>query len=357
MAINTYCGLMGSGKSYEVVSSVVVPAVAAGRRVVSNIAGLNSDAVREYCSRKYSVELDLLGSVVIVTDDQVRSDNFFPAGVVASEGASESIVLPGDLVAIDEAYKIWGGDCKIPNAHKVFFREHRHYTHPETGVSCDLVLMTQDIGDLHRTLKVVIGSSFKTHKAKGVGLNNLYTITMWEGWKQVAKYIVKDWTKTYDPEIFPLYKSYSGSKQGRELNADARQNIFDRRMAYKIGILVLIVCFVMWRLFNFWWGKTHPADVKAVASVPTGAASVPAADGVSGASATPPRGAYSSELRIVGRIVIDGMPFVLVSGPSGTRAEFASGFTGDGLRQVGTVDGEKVSRFSGPAATTSEARK
>jgi zona occludens toxin len=35
MAINAYTGLMGSGKSYEVVSSVILPAVKSGRRVVS----------------------------------------------------------------------------------------------------------------------------------------------------------------------------------------------------------------------------------------------------------------------------------------------------------------------------------
>jgi zona occludens toxin len=38
MAIKVYVGLMGSGKSYEVVSNVIVPALGRGRRVISNIA-------------------------------------------------------------------------------------------------------------------------------------------------------------------------------------------------------------------------------------------------------------------------------------------------------------------------------
>ena len=44
MAIKAYTGIMGSGKTYEVVSEVIRTALAQGRRVVSNIAGLNYEA-------------------------------------------------------------------------------------------------------------------------------------------------------------------------------------------------------------------------------------------------------------------------------------------------------------------------
>ncbi|HDL5229472.1 TPA: hypothetical protein RS727_002675, partial [Mannheimia haemolytica] len=39
MAVSAYIGIPGSGKSYEVVKSVILPAVASNRRVVSNIYG------------------------------------------------------------------------------------------------------------------------------------------------------------------------------------------------------------------------------------------------------------------------------------------------------------------------------
>lgn len=59
MPINTYTGLMGSGKSYECVSSVIVPAVKAGRCVVIKlhpksslmIAGLFLGSVRSFCGK------------------------------------------------------------------------------------------------------------------------------------------------------------------------------------------------------------------------------------------------------------------------------------------------------------------
>lgn len=359
MAINCYVGLMGTGKSYEVVSSVIVPAIAAGRRVVSNIAGLNDEAIRAYCGEKFKLEADQLGSVVNVVDEQVRAAEFFPDHAAAEGAESSSIVRPGDLVAIDEAYKIWGGDEKILPAHRVFFREHRHYTHPETGVSCDLVLMTQDIGDLHRSLRAVIGNSFKTHKAKGIGLDSVYTITMWEGWKQHAKHIVKDWTKTYNPEIFPLYKSYAGTKQGKEVNADARMNIFaDRRMRIKIAAFVLIALFILWRLGSWWWGKTHPAAEKPPVSGPV-ASAAPSAPGAKPASKPAASDSnMSPDFRIAGSVVAEGQAYVVLVSSGGVRLVPEAGFVGYGFAQTGTVDGHIVSRFSGaPAGSASEGKK
>jgi zona occludens toxin len=357
MAINCYNGLMGTGKSYEVVSSVIVPAVAAGRRVVSNIRGLNNDLVRAYCVEKLEVPLDELGCIVNVTDEDIASPDFFPDHEAAEGAESSALVKPGDLVAVDEAYKIWGGDCKIHNKHKVFFREHRHYTHPDTGVSCDLVLMTQDITDLHRMIKNVIGQSFKTHKAKGIGRDDLYTVTMWEGWKQPAKHIVKDWTKTYDPVYFPLYKSYSGSKQGKELNADSRTNILgDRSTRTKVIVFVLIACFILWRLFNAWWGKTHPDEDKSAAAVassssPTGSPATPAS--------VPKKAAadLSGEYRVMGTMRVNDLPYIVLSGPTGVRVELAAGFSGVGFDLHGVVDGSRVTRFSGAPVTRTEKQK
>ncbi|MGV0986750.1 MAG: hypothetical protein ACOYB2_19555 [Limnohabitans sp.] len=43
------------------------------------------------------------------------------------------------------------------------------------------VLMVQDIGDLHRTLKVVVELTFRTTKIKTFGWNKTYRVEMWEG--------------------------------------------------------------------------------------------------------------------------------------------------------------------------------
>ncbi|APC14207.1 hypothetical protein BLL42_00010 [Pseudomonas frederiksbergensis] len=65
MPINAYTGLMGSGKSFECVVSVIVPAVAKGRRVVTNVDGIDSDAIRAYINEKQGIALEKLGEVVL----------------------------------------------------------------------------------------------------------------------------------------------------------------------------------------------------------------------------------------------------------------------------------------------------
>jgi zona occludens toxin len=345
MSINCYSGLQGSGKSYEVVSSIIVPAVTQGRRVVTNISGIDNDGIRAYCCEKLDVPMDKLGSVVYAKNEEVSSRDFFPTEDTAQQADGKPFVLPGDLVAVDEAYKIWGSDCKIHNEHKVFFREHRHYIHPQTGVACDLVLMTQDIGDLHRVLKVVIEQSFKTHKAKGVGMNNVYTITMWEGWKQHQKNIVKDWTQTYNPEIFPLYKSYAGEQQGKEMASDSRQNVFaDKRLLYKIAFLLIAGSFAVWKLWHFFGDKMHSGSTAATLAPATSAL---------GGRATPLQPDYSADWRIVGVLDVGGVRQIVLAGANGVRLDNGIYYTGAGLSLSGTVDGKKVTRFSGSAPSTS----
>lgn len=47
MAISAYIGIPGSGKSYEAVYNVIIPAFTSGRRVVTNIYGLQKDKITE----------------------------------------------------------------------------------------------------------------------------------------------------------------------------------------------------------------------------------------------------------------------------------------------------------------------
>lgn len=49
MAILAYVGIPGSGKSYEVVSSVILEHFRKGRRIVSNIEGVTHQKLVDYC--------------------------------------------------------------------------------------------------------------------------------------------------------------------------------------------------------------------------------------------------------------------------------------------------------------------
>lgn len=344
MPINAYTGLMGSGKSFECVVSVIVPAVAKGRRVVTNVDGIDSDAIRAYINEKQGIALEKLGEVVHCQNEDVFKADFLPHGQPV-----DTLCQPGDLICIDEAWRFWGSDSKIGTEHRIFFREHRHYAHAETGVTCDLVLMVQDISDLHRILKTVVELSFRTTKIKSLGLNKIYRVEMWEGWKQTAKARVDVMNKKYDPEIFPLYSSYSGG-HGKEVQVDDRQNILKNP---KVWFFLFMIVFggigSVWGVLHFFNRGAAPAPV-AQHSVDDALAGQ--AKPVSPAASP----ALSTEWRIAGSIVLEGQPQVVLVNPEGViRYEHPSNFQNSGRLMTGQLDGQRVSTFSGgkPLSTSS----
>lgn len=168
---------------------------------------------------------------------------------------------------------------------------------------------------------------------------------MWEGWKQTAKGIVKDWTRTYNPQVFPLYKSYAGDQQGRETATDSRQNIFgDRKLVYKIAFFLCVLAFIFYRLFHWWWSKTHPVEPVPVSS--SSVVGVTANQKLAG-SVSPSASVYSPDWRIAGVIVVGGRRRVLLSGGGHVRLDETTGYVGEGFTESGMVDGLRVTRFSG----------
>ncbi|MDC7717307.1 zonular occludens toxin domain-containing protein [Vogesella sp. DC21W] len=345
MSINAYVGLQGSGKSFEVVSSVIIDALEQGRRVVTNVAGINEDRIHEYLVSKRKADADTLGQIVHVTNDRIMQPQFFPD---EEEPELESVVQGGDLVAIDEAWRFWGVDNgKLSHEHMQFFRMHRHYVNPKTGATCDVVLMTQDITGLHRSVRNVIEFTFRMYKLKSLGLSKRYRVEIYEGWKLNTKTRIDDRQKKYDPEIFPLYQSYTGG-QGMEKAIDKRQNILANRTLWLYaGGVVVMMSIGGWGAWRFF----HPADaanehVEAgkVRSGTVSATSMPAA-------AAPARAAFSEGWRVVGTFETEESRWVVVADEAGRlRVESPSMFNGEGAAIVGQIDGETAARWSGSKA-------
>ena len=96
MANTAYCGVPGSGKSYEVVTEVILVALKTGRRVVSNIAGLHYEEMRAYLLADVGLAADQIGALVVVGNDDIAGAKFF-----YNDGAVGTVVQPGDLGVID----------------------------------------------------------------------------------------------------------------------------------------------------------------------------------------------------------------------------------------------------------------
>lgn len=350
MAINAYCGLMGSGKSYEVISGPLLDAVAGGRRVVTNIDGVNEQLVHEYLADKRGLDVAKLGRIVHVRTEDVLEPGFFPVEVEAAGGSTVTpgLVQPGDLLVIDEAWKLWAQGMKIEKEHMAFFRMHRHFVNPETGVACDVAFMIQDIGDLHRSLRVVVELSFKMVKLKALGMPTKYRVEMYETWKQNRTTRMGTFNKGYKAEIFPLYKSYAGGA-GKEKVVDGRQNILRNPALWAFVGGMVLLCAVAF----FWvWHYFHPkgSDGAAVAgsSAASNAKPAAAASGASAALAEPPVPKYSGDWRVAGAFSRGAERWiVLVNGAGVTRVESPSEFQNAGLATVGVVDGSHVTAWTG----------
>lgn len=342
---------MGSGKSYEVVSEVIVPAIRTGRRVVTNVDGIAEEAIHDYLAKKHpDDDTTKYGAVLHVTNSQVFQDDFFPYYDDAKGAHTDTIVQPGDLVAVDEAWRFWGAGLKIPKNHQSFFLEHRHFTHPETSVACDLVLMIQDMGTLHRFVKSVVAFTFRTHRKTALGMPNSYSVNAYEGNKLTKATRIGTWVRKYQKDVFPLYSSFKGGAKGKLVNADKRQNMLaQKKLLFMILAAVVAMCCSVYYLYTFFTGGRAPKQAAAV-----GAQVSPVRPGapvpVAARAAVVP---VSETWRVAGSMQARGKAWVvLVNGAGATRVESPSMFANAGVAAIGDVDGAKVTSWSGPNGQT-----
>lgn len=270
-----YTGVMGSGKTYEAVSTAALNALRSGRRVVTNISGFNFERIRDFLGPLKSGELLQPDRVVVVPSIRITEPYFF----FDPEAESESVVRPGDLVLVDEVWAFWGTDKKLTPEHQKFFRMHRHYIEAGTGTACDLVVMIQDLSSLHRFIKGVLETSFKFTKMKTLGLSSAYRVEVYEGSKQTKATLVSAQVKRYDKKVFPLYQSYEGGA-GKERVVDDRQNLLKNKwfLASVLGAVAGLVWSGTW--FAGWVsrakaGGAAPGQVQPVAQSAPLSASAP----------------------------------------------------------------------------------
>ncbi len=185
---------------------MILPALVAGRCVVSNIDGLDPEAVGEYLDR---VGTPQAGQLVVVDKLDPRKPDFFPIRDGAG-GYRPSLLVPlGALVVVDEAPFYWGAGMTLPPAHLEFFREHRHIV-GDDGVASDLVVISQTVDAIHRSLRGLVEFSLDCGKLSSLGLHRGYTVVSYAGAKRTKAAVMGRETRAYDKAIFPLYRSFAG---------------------------------------------------------------------------------------------------------------------------------------------------
>jgi zona occludens toxin len=251
MSIKAVTGLQGHGKTYETVKTAVLPAIAQGRRVVTNIRGLDMQAIKAYLetknqqggARESGGAPGDFGEILTVTNTVISEPGFLPALNSAQEydPTIKSIVLPGDLVIVDEAWRFWGTDGRISDADMAFWREHRHFVGGVTKSCCDLIVISQSISDLHRKLRSVVELTTVCTKPKELGITSAYLCDVYTTARMVKGNYLGTHRQKYDKEIFPLYRSYAGAGPGKENVLDKRQNILGKAFWFLgIGICLMV---------------------------------------------------------------------------------------------------------------------
>lgn len=244
MSLKAYVGRMGSGKTYEVASVVIYKALASGRRVVSNIAGLDIEAYKDLMLAE-GIPEECIGQLVQVSHDDVLKPEFWRTDKDEAEGV-QSFIQPGDLVALDEIWRFWEGFAgrKMPERVMNFYRMHRHFTHAETGIACDVALITQDVLDIARKVRAVIEETYGMEKLTAIGSSKRYRVDIFQG-TRTSRTPLRQLQRTYDPRFFPLYSSHSQKKEGDaeavEQNIDQRGNILKGalfKFVLPVGVLV-----------------------------------------------------------------------------------------------------------------------
>lgn len=265
MSIKAYVGIMGSGKTYEVVTEVILGALGRGRRVVSNIAGLNAARMREVLIGRGIAEAQI-GELVGIAHEKVLEPNFWRTDRDAELGI-DAFVQPGDLLALDEIWRFWNGfstksEEGQPRPARVmnFFRMHRQFTHAETGVACDVAIITQDPMDISRQVRSVIEETYSMEKLTAIGSTTRYRVDIFHRCN-VKRRPLRQLQRSYDPALYDLYKSHSQKKEGdadaKEENIDQRGNVLKGglfRIVLPLGLLALLGA--VWVV----WGFFHPKE-------------------------------------------------------------------------------------------------
>lgn len=345
MAINAYTGLQGHGKSYEVVENVILPALLAGRRVVTNVANLDVEAITAYLVKHHAADPEKIGTIVQVQNDDIPKAGFFPPEEKAGVVAAPSVVQGGDLVVCDEVWRWWATGQKMDPLHMVFFRMHRHFLHPETNVSCDVAVVVQDVNDLNRSLKAVVENTYMMTKLKSLGMESRYRVDIFQKTRMRKPY--RQLQRAYKKEIFALYRSYSqgNGSAGKEVGIDGRNNIFKGALfKFVLPLALLFACFASWGVYRFFNPKPKTPAVKAAPAAGTSNTASPS----SVAPLAAPSVGADSDWRVVGDYAFSGNHYVIVTrGRSMRTLVNPRGFYFDALRAYGTLDGKQLTNYTG----------
>ncbi len=192
--INLLIGAPGGGKSYEATAFHVLPALEAGRKVITNLP-LNREHIE-------AVFPDAKHLLVILTESKRAGKLPFAVLEDWLDDWRHHGTGAGPLYVVDECHQVLprSGTEQAIVEHAAL---HRH-----TGA--DWLLMTQDHGKINKDIKALVQLSYVVRKNVALGSTDSYTRSVYDGLKTSGTANrVSQLTRTYLPAYFKFYKSHT----------------------------------------------------------------------------------------------------------------------------------------------------
>lgn len=234
MAIKTYSGRPGSGKTYNSVANVIIAAVQAGRTVVTNVV-----------LDKASIFADYPDANIIT----------FPFGLNhqdAHKHISLGLYPAGSVYVIDEGAKLFPTGLKVTNVESsllTFFTEHRHSVGSD-GYASEIFVLCQENSQLAKFVRDLVDTTYHHVKLDKHGLKNSFRVDIYDGSVNGASYRgqpLESKNGSYKPEIFKYYKSHTQKSEladtALEVSPDKRGTGFAIYRNAILGSLALIPLF------------------------------------------------------------------------------------------------------------------
>lgn len=205
MPLSLYAGPMKMGKTYEVVSSVMIPAYQRGRDIVTNVRGVNPKYWEDNITPAPGCSL---GTITVVDNEYLQDETIYPQ--FDKNDVRDVGKMPlGALVVIDEAYNVFGTDRGMITSRMLkWVMMHGHFTN-DKGVCADVVMVSQDLSLLAPKIRNVAESVFWVRNLRFIAsfFGNRYRVTTYSSWRM--REILNRSVRKYSKDIFAFYKSTS----------------------------------------------------------------------------------------------------------------------------------------------------
>ncbi len=221
-------GLPGSGKSFEACVFHIIPALKAGRRVVTNIEGINFKKFSDITGIPEPVVKSMLKCVFHPEEKDVEKRVELQRQSVLDASGKDA------LVVIDEIQNLFpSGREKLSSDWMRYITEHRH-----DGL--DIILMGQDRRDCHNVWRRRIQRVITFTKQTALGRDGHYTWAAFEATKPEVYKKISSGSRSYEKQYFGLYASHTSGTKNTDPYKDDRVNIF-KGAGFKYGLPLAVV--------------------------------------------------------------------------------------------------------------------